>query len=161
MFTGPRATDSPEVVATWAMIADCEMVLARVALEPDWREGETGRITLLSQTVLAQSRGMLIALEAFHHEAMTGARVEGVAKFQSDVADALERYASQLAAAPPIATTPVALDPSGLRVAPAGGAGVAGKEALERHAQRIDAALAGLPRWSTGERASGEFASAG
>jgi multidrug resistance protein MdtO len=165
VLTGPRATDAPEVVATWAMLADCEMMLARVALEPDWREGETGRITLLSQTVLAQSRGMLIALEAFHHEAMTGASagasMEGVAKFQSDVADALERYASQLGATPPAATTPVPLDLSGLRVPPAGATDVADKEALERYAQRIDAALAGLPRWSTGERASGEFASAG
>jgi multidrug resistance protein MdtO len=168
VLTGPSATDAPAVVATWAMMADCEMVLARVALEPDWREGETARITLLSQTVLAQSRGMLMAIEAFHHEAMTGASagvsMEGVAKFQSDVADALEGYASQLAAEPPAAATPAPLDPSGLRVAPAGAAevaaGVADKQALERHAQRIDAALAGLPRWSTGERASGVFASA-
>ena len=159
MFTGPRATDSPEVVATWAMIADCEMVLARVALEPDWREGETARITLLSQTVLAQSRAMLIAIEAFHHEAMigalAGASMEGAAKFQSDVADALERYASQLEAEPPGAMTPAPVDPGALRAAPAGAS------ALERLAQQIDAALAGLPRWSADERASGEFASAG
>jgi multidrug resistance protein MdtO len=40
-------------------------------------------------------------------------------------------------------------------------AGMADEEALERHAHRIDEALAGLPRWSTGERADGEFASAG
>jgi len=159
MFTGPRAPDSPAVVATWAMIADCEMVLARVALEPDWREGETARITLLSQTVLAQSRAMLIAIEAFHHEAMigasAGASMEGAAKFQSDVADALERYESQLAAEPPGAMTPAPIDPSGLRVTPASAS------ALERLAQQIDAALAGLPRWSADERASGEFASAG
>jgi len=165
MLTGPHATDAPAVVATWAMLADCEMVLARVSLEPDWREGETARITLLSQTVLAQSRAMLIAIEAFHHEAMTGASagasMEPAAKFQSDVADALERYASQLAAEPPAASTPAPLDPSGLRAAPAGAAGAASEEALERRAQRIDAALAGLPRWSAGERASGEFANAG
>jgi multidrug resistance protein MdtO len=165
VLSGPRATDSPEVVATWAMLADCEMVLARVALEPDWREGETARITLLTQTVLAQSRAMLVAMEAFHHEAMTGASagasMERTGKFQSDVADALERYASQLAAEPPAALTPVPLDPSGLRAAPAGAVGAAGAEALQRHAQRIDAALAGLPRWSADEPASGEFASAG
>jgi multidrug resistance protein MdtO len=165
--SGPRATDSPAVVETWAMVADCEMVLARVALEPDWREGETTRITLLSQTVLAQSRAMLVALEAFHHEAITGAStgapMESAAKFQSDVADTLERYASQLAAEPPAAITPARLDPSGLRTAltPPGAAGTAGGQTLERLAQRIDAALAGLPRWSADERAFGEFASAG
>lgn len=164
--SGPRATDSAAVVETWAMVADCEMALARVALEPDWREGETTRITLLSQTVLAQSRAMLVAIEAFHHKAMTdasaGAPMERARKFQADVADALERYASQLAAEPPAATTPAPVDPGGLRAAPpAGGAGVPDEEALERHAQRIDAALAGLPRWSEDERASGELARAG
>lgn len=164
--SGPRATDSAAVVDAWAMVADCEMALARVALEPDWREGETTRITLLSQTVLAQSRAMLVAIEAFHHEAMTGASagapMERAGKFQADVADALERYASQLAAEPPAATTPAPVDPGGLRAAPpAGAAGVPDEKALERHARRIDAALAGLPRWSEDERASGEFASAG
>ncbi|CAB3725605.1 Multidrug resistance protein MdtO [Paraburkholderia sediminicola] len=164
---GPRATDSAAVVEAWAMVADCEMALARVALEPDWREGETTRITLLSQTVLAQSRAMLVALAAFHHEAMinasAGAQMERAAKFQSDVADALERYASQLAAERPAAMTPARLDPSGLRTAlpPAGAAETSGGQTLERLAQRIDAALAGLPRWLPDERASGEFASAG
>ncbi|MFM0339983.1 FUSC family protein [Paraburkholderia fungorum] len=163
--SGPRATDSAAVVQTWAMLADSQMVLARVALEPDWREGETARITLLSQTVLAQSRAMLVAIEAFHHEAMTGAStgapMEGAAKFQSDVADTLERYASQLATEPPAATTPAPLDPSGLRTAPAEAAGRAGAETLERLALRIDAALAGLPRWWADERGSVEFASVG
>ncbi|CAE6900742.1 Multidrug resistance protein MdtO [Paraburkholderia nemoris] len=165
--SGPRATDSAAVVEAWTMVGDCEMALARVALEPDWREGETSRITLLSQTVLAQSRAMLVALEAFHHEAMikasASAPLERAAKFQSDVADALERYASQLAAEPSAAMTPARLDPSGLRAAlpPAGAAETASGQALERLAQRIDAALAGLPRWLPDERASGEFASAG
>jgi multidrug resistance protein MdtO len=159
VLAGPQATDAPAVVATWAMLTDCEMVLARVALEPDWREGETARITLLSQTVLAQSRAMLIAIEAFHHEAMNGASagvsMEGAAKFQSDVANALERYASQLAGEPPAAATPAPIDTSGLRIAQGGA------EALERHAQQIEAALAGLPRWLADAHASGEFASAG
>ncbi|MFM0097706.1 FUSC family protein [Paraburkholderia nemoris] len=165
--SGPRATDSATVVEAWTMVGDCEMALARVALEPDWREGETSRITLLSQTVLAQSRAMLVALEAFHHEAMINASasapMERAVKFQSDVADALERYASQLAAEPSAAMTPARLDPSGLRAAlpPAGMVGATGAQTLERLAQRIDAALAGLPRWLPDERASGEFASAG
>ncbi|MDE1009339.1 MAG: FUSC family protein [Paraburkholderia fungorum] len=165
ILSGPRATDAAAVVATWATLADCETVLARVALEPDWREGETARVTLLSQTVLAQSRAMLVAIEAFHHEAMSSASgrvsMERAAKFPSDVADALERYASQLAAEPPTAMTPVPPDLGGLRTLPPGAAHIAGEEALERHAQRIAAALAGLPRWSADERASGEFASAG
>ncbi|TKC80187.1 FUSC family protein [Trinickia terrae] len=151
--SGPNAADAPAVAATWAMLADCETVLARVSLEPDWREGETARITLLSQTVLAQSRALLVAIEAFYDEAMTGAPMERAGTFQSDVADALEHYATQLAAEPPAAATPAPVDPGGLRAAPGG-------EALEPHARRIDAALAGLPRWSA-ERASGEFANAG
>ncbi|MFM0398712.1 FUSC family protein [Paraburkholderia aspalathi] len=165
--SGPRATDSAAVVEAWTMVGDCEMALARVALEPDWREGETSRITLLSQTVLAQSRAMLVALEAFHHEAMINASasapMERAAKFQSDVADALERYASQLVAEPSAAMTPARLDSSGLRATPthAGAAGATDGQTLERLAQRIDAALAGLPRWLPDERVSGEFASAG
>ncbi|RKF35925.1 hypothetical protein BCY88_09545 [Paraburkholderia fungorum] len=165
VLSGPRVTDAPEVVATWAMLADCQTVLARVALEPDWREGETARITLLSQTVLAQSRALLVAIEAFHHEAMTGApggaSMERTATFQSDVADALERYASQLAAEPPAATTPAPLDPGGLRAVPREAAGAASEQALEQHAQRIAGALAGLPRWLALERGPSEFASAG
>ena len=165
--SGPRATDSAAVVEAWTMVGDCEMALARVALEPDWREGETSRITLLSQTVLAQSRAMLVALEAFHHEAMinasAGAPMERAEKFQSDVADALERYASQLVAEPSAAMTPTRLDSSGLRATPthAGAVGATDGQTLERLAQRIDAALAGLPRWLPDEHASGEFASAG
>jgi multidrug resistance protein MdtO len=153
------------VSATWAMLADCETMLARVALEPDWREGETARITLLSQTVLAQSRAMLVALEAFHDEAMSdasaGASLERAGRFQADVADAIERYATQLAAEPPAATTPAPLDPGGLRATPARATSVAAMQGLEPHARRIDAALAGLPRWSAGGHASGEFANAG
>ncbi|CAE6735605.1 Multidrug resistance protein MdtO [Paraburkholderia aspalathi] len=165
--SGPRATDSAAVVEAWTMVGDCEMALARVALEPDWREGETSRITLLSQTVLAQSRAMLVALEAFHHEAMINASasapMERAEKFQSDVADALERYASQLVAEPSAAMTPTRLDSSGLRATPthAGAVGATDGQTLERLAQRIDAALAGLPRWLPDEHASGEFASAG
>ena len=165
--SGPRAADSAAVVEAWTMVGDCEMALARVALEPDWREGETSRITLLSQTVLAQSRAMLVALEAFHHEAMinasAGAPMERAEKFQSDVADALERYASQLVAEPSAAMTPTRLDSSGLRATPthAGAVGATDGQTLERLAQRIDAALAGLPRWLPDEHASGEFASAG
>ena len=110
---------------------------------------------------------MLVALEAFHHEAMINASasapMERAVKFQSDVADALERYASQLAAEPSAAMTPARVDSSGLRAAlpPAGMVGATGAQTLERLAQRIDAALAGLPRWLPDERTSGEFASAG
>jgi multidrug resistance protein MdtO len=58
--------------------------------------------------------------------------------------------------------TPARLDPSGLRTVPAGAAGSrASAETLEGLALRIDTALAGLPRWSADERASGEFSNAG
>ena len=51
-------------------------MLARVALEPDWREGEISDVTVLSQTVLAQSRTLLLSLGAFGAEATSSTPAE-------------------------------------------------------------------------------------
>ncbi len=165
MLSGARPSDAQAVSAAWAALADCDAVLARVASEPDWREDDATRITLLSQTVLAQSRVLLGALEAFHDQAMsaasTGVPVAKAATFQSAVAHALEQYASQLAAEPPAAATPVNIEPGLSRIERANAATAATEAVLQAHAQRIDAALAGLPRWTAAGRAGSEFASAG
>ncbi len=155
----------PLASTSWARLADCDAVLARVALEPDWREGEPERVTLLSQTVLAQSRALLVAIEAFHDESMAdalaGALADRTSSFQSNVADALEHYAAQLAAQPPEARTPASLDAAGWLAARAGEEGAARAAALAREARRVDAALSGLPRWTSGPEESGAPAAAG
>lgn len=155
LLDGARASAAlPLASATWARLAQCDEVLARVALEPDWREGESERVTLLSQTVLAQSRGLMIAIEAFHDEAtahaLTGASVDRASSFQSNLADALECYAAELAAQPPQARTPASLNTAGWLAARVMEEGSARAEALAREAQRIDAALVGLPCWRSG-----------
>jgi multidrug resistance protein MdtO len=137
---------------TRAKLADCDAMLARVALEPDWREGETEHVTLMSQTVLAQSRAILIAVEAFHNEAMAdasaGAPVERTGKFQTDLADELEHYAVQLATAAQYAQTPASIEAGEWSDMPAGAERGARAEVLARKAQRINAALGGLPGWA-------------
>ena len=141
----------------WAMLADCEATLARVALEPDWREGETARVTLFVQTVLAQSRSILLASDAFHNESMFDAGQSGVSlmracgALQRSLGDSLEGYAQQLSSEPPLATPPVPLDLTTLTGATAGWAGGERRDALLEWAARINAALAGLPQWSTDE----------
>jgi multidrug resistance protein MdtO len=148
----------------WAMLADCEATLARVALEPDWREGETARISVLAQTVLAQSRVVLLAVDAFHGEAtFSAARTPESATlllsetraFQSRVADTLERYAQQLSSQPPSAERPAPLDPTALATAVAAASRQSGDgaKALVAGAARINTALMGLPDWSVGASA--------
>ncbi|MFL9874667.1 FUSC family protein [Paraburkholderia megapolitana] len=144
----------------WAMLADCEATLARVALEPDWREGETARVTLLVQTVLVQSRSILLASDAFHDETMfdagrVGASGAGLMQacgaLQRSLGDSLERYAQQLSSEPPLVTPPVPLDLTTLTSVVADRAAGERSAALLEWATRIDAALAGLPKWSTDE----------
>ncbi|WP_260858815.1 FUSC family protein [Paraburkholderia sp. BCC1885] len=155
---GARSAPQPSLAA-WAMLADCEATLARVALEPDWREGETARVTLLAQTVLAQGRSIMLASDAFHDEAMFhGARtasshtalIKACAALQQNLSESLEQYAQQLSGEPPAATTPIALDIR--KLAAAGEAGAENTAALFDAAARLDASLAGLPLWSTVER---------
>jgi multidrug resistance protein MdtO len=140
------------------MLADCEATLARVALEPDWREGETARVTVLLQTVLAQSRVVLLAVDAFHDEAAFAATrtPESAAvlssetrAFQSRTADTLERYAQQLSSQPPSAERPAPLDASALTTA-AAASGQSGDSSsgLLTWAARLNTALVGLPSWS-------------
>ncbi|SIO29250.1 FUSC family protein [Paraburkholderia phenazinium] len=159
MSGAPAAPAQPASTA-WAMLADCEAMLARVTLEPDWREGETARITLLAQTVLAQSRSILLASDVFHDRTMFEAGrtdasgtdvMQACGALQRELGESLEQYAQQLSSEPPLATPPAPLDSTRLATSARGGEGSA---ALQESATRLNTALTGLPQWWTAELTS-------
>ena len=45
---------------SWGQLAECEAMLARVALEPGWQQGEHEVLTLFTQTLLAKAREILL-----------------------------------------------------------------------------------------------------
>ncbi len=45
---------------SWRQLAECEAMLARVALEPGWHQGEHEELTLFTQTLLAKAREVLL-----------------------------------------------------------------------------------------------------
>lgn len=160
---GAQAAQPQASSTAWAMLADCEAMLARVALEPDWREGETTRVTLLAQTVLGQSRSILLASNAFYVESMFDARGDDESgaslrkacdALQRNLGESLERYARQLSDEPPVAMPPVPLEFSQLAMEAQGRAGRERIAALLESGARINTALVGLPQWSTEELAS-------
>jgi multidrug resistance protein MdtO len=97
---------------TWAALADCEAVLARVAVEPSWQEGVHAQLTLRAQTVLAQGRQIMLAgnalQNALHAQALAMPReVRDAARtIQEHAAAGLASYADDLSADPPSARTP-------------------------------------------------------
>lgn len=129
-------------------------MLARVALEPDWREGDIPDVTILSQAVLAQGRALLLAINAFNAEATLGSVTESIvphaAQFQANVADALDHYADGLVMQIPDAMPPLPIDFSAL--GPFAPSLDAKARTLVWHTRRIDGALAGLPRWTANPR---------
>ena len=158
--SGAPAAPAQPASTAWAMLADCEAMLARVTLEPDWREGETARITLLAQTVLAQSRSILLASDAFHDRTMFEAGrtdasgtdvMQACGALQRELGESLEQYAQQLSSEPPLATPPAPLDSTRLATSARGGEGSA---ALQESATRLNTALTGLPQWWTVELTS-------
>ena len=158
--SGAPAAPAQPASTAWAMLADCEAMLARVTLEPDWREGETARITLLAQTVLAQSRSILLASDAFHDRTMFEAGrtdasgtdvMQACGALQRELGESLEQYAQQLSSEPPLATPPAPLDSTRLATSERGGEGSA---ALQESATRLNTALTGLPQWWTVELTS-------
>src|SRR5260370_2186239 len=58
----------------WAVLADCEATLSRVALEPGWQEGEQAQLTVRAQTVLAQGREIMLAGDALRNTPAAQAR---------------------------------------------------------------------------------------
>ncbi|MEA3129918.1 MAG: multidrug resistance protein MdtO [Paraburkholderia sp.] len=96
----------------WAVLGDCEATLARVALEPNWQEGEQAELTLRAQTVLAQGREIMLAGNALRNallaQAGSGSQqvIDAVRSIQQQACVELNRYADDLAANPPDADAP-------------------------------------------------------
>jgi multidrug resistance protein MdtO len=133
----------------WAVLADCEATLSRVALEPGWQEVEQAQLTLRAQTVLAQGREIMLAGDALRTTlaAQAGSwsprTVDAVRSTQEQASAELNRYADELASNPPAARAPRRIgiaaqvaDP----VQPFDGSLIAAADELSRQ-------LAGLPDW--------------
>ncbi|HEY4803128.1 MAG TPA: FUSC family protein [Paraburkholderia sp.] len=128
---------------TWAQLDDCEATLLRVVLEPNWQEGEHSRLTLRAQTVLAQSREIMLAGNALHNElavqkdAASPQALDTARTVQEQAATELERYADGLEGYPPDARAP-------RRIAIAT---LAADSTLTRAADELARQVAGLPDW--------------
>jgi multidrug resistance protein MdtO len=130
---------------TWAQLDDCEATLLRVTLEPNWQEGEHARLTLRAQTVLAQSREILVAGNALHYaltvEAGTASTqaLDAARTVQAQAATELERYADDLEGYPPTALAPRRIAVAVAAVAPDSG--------LPAAMDELSRQIAGLPEW--------------
>jgi multidrug resistance protein MdtO len=127
----------------WAVLADCEATLARVALEPGWQETGQTQLTLRAQTVLAQGREIMLAGDALRR-ALAGSpgsrTVEVLRLAQEQASVALCRYADELAANPPDAHAPQ-------RVGIAAQAVEFSDPSLIDAAEDLSRQMAGLPDW--------------
>lgn len=136
----------------WAVLAECEATLSRVALEPDWQEVEQAQLTLRAQTVLAQGREIMLAGDALRNTLAVQAgssssqTVDAVRSTQEQVSAELNRYADELASSPPDARAPRRIGIAALAVEPAqptqpaDGPLIAAADELSRQ-------VAGLPDW--------------
>lgn len=151
-----RAADAPpdelphgqRQLQAWAVLADCETTLARVALEPAWQEGEQAQLTVRAQTVIAQAREILLAGDALRNvlaaqAAPSSRTLDAARSMQERAFDALRRYAEELAASPPDARAPRRMESVGESVEqsdPADASIIAAADELSRQ-------VAGLPDW--------------
>ncbi|MBB5445939.1 MULTISPECIES: hypothetical protein [unclassified Paraburkholderia] len=99
----------------WAVLANCEATLSRVALEPGWQETEQTQLTQLTlraQTVLAQGREIMLAGDALRNTLVAQAgswsppTIDAVRSTWEQAFAELNRYADELAASPPDARAP-------------------------------------------------------
>jgi len=130
----------------WAVLADCEATLARVALEPGWQEAEHAQWTLRAQTVLAQGREVMLAGDALRSALVSQAgaanpqTLAAVRSTQEQASAGLNRYADALAASPPDARAPRRSEIAAQAVEAADRPLVAAADELSRQ-------VAGLPDW--------------
>ena len=130
----------------WAVLADCEATLSRVALEPSWQEGEQELLTLRAQTVLAQGREIMVSSNVLRNalaarEASFSRAVHDAARAAQERAVAsLARYADQLATDPPVAHMPLRIE---IAVQPA----EPGDAPLIAAAEDLSRQVSGLPDW--------------
>jgi multidrug resistance protein MdtO len=146
---GPPTQELPHArqqLQTWAVLADCEATLARVALEPSWQEGEQALLTLRAQAVLAQGREIMLAGNALHNALAVRPAIQSEPVYaagqalQARAAADLGLYADGLAANPPAAHAPPRIALDGLEGQPDSPV-LAGARNLVRQ-------LSGLPDWS-------------
>jgi multidrug resistance protein MdtO len=137
------------LLQTWAVLADCEATLSRVALEPEWREGEQDQLTLRAQTVLAQGREIMLAGDALRNtlaaQAGSSSRhtVDAVRAAQEQACAELGRYADELAVNPPDAHAPRRIEVAALAAEPA----LPTDRPLIAAAEDMLRQIAGLPDW--------------
>ncbi|KAA1011306.1 FUSC family protein [Paraburkholderia panacisoli] len=130
----------------WAVLADCEATLSRVALEPSWQEGEEAQLTLRAQTVLAQGREIMLAGDALRNLLVAQAgssslpAIDAVRAAEEQICAELSRYADELAVNPPDASAPRRIGIAAQAVEPADGPLIAAADELSRR-------VAGLPDW--------------
>lgn len=144
--TAEQMPYTQQQLRAWAVLSDCEAMLARVALEPNWQEGEQAQLTARAQTVLAQGREIMLAGNALHNALdVRDARVaqktvDAVRAVQEQAAACVDRYADELAVNPPVARRPRSIEiPEGPGDTP--------DAPLWASARRLANEVAGLPDW--------------
>jgi multidrug resistance protein MdtO len=143
------------VSASWELLADCEGLMLRVALEPTWREGEEEIIAVNANSVLAAGRQLLLASDAYaallalHSEALPVEVARDARRFATESSDLLTRYAEGLAA-PRAAAMALAHAWPGSGVAESDchlSAESVAERDLRFEVERVRQALASLPQW--------------
>jgi multidrug resistance protein MdtO len=138
---------------TWAVLADCEATLSRVALEPGWQEGEPVQLTLRAQAVLAQGREIMLAGAALRNTQAAQAVpssprvVDAVRSTQEQAFAELNRYADELASSPPAARAPRRIEITARAVEPARPP----DQLLIGAAEELSRQIAALPDWRAEE----------
>ncbi|SDD45073.1 FUSC family protein [Paraburkholderia lycopersici] len=128
---------------TWSQLDDCAATLLRVTLEPNWQEGEHARLTLRAQTVLAQSREIMLAGNALHNalavqdRTMIPQALAAARAVQGQAASELEHYADDLEGYPPTACAPRRIVVAAL----------ASASPLNAAMDELSRQIAGLPDW--------------
>ena len=110
--------DKAAPAALWAELGDCESMAARVALEPGWQlsEGQQEEFQIHVQTMLAQTREILLAADAFDAErwaqpVQASDAQRAAAMFGETAGAALEGYALDLTERPEAVRAPVPVSP--------------------------------------------------
>ena len=144
--TAAEAPHAQLELKAWAQLDDCASTLLRVTLEPNWQEGEHAQLTLRAQTVLSQSREIMLAGSTLRNELAVQDRaaspqaaqmVEAARAVQEQAAAELDRYADDLSGYPPQAHVP-------RRIAVAA---VAPDSPLSVAVDELSRQIAGLPDW--------------
>lgn len=127
----------------WAQLDDCETTLLRVTLEPNWQEGEHAQLTLRAQTVLAQSREIMLAGNALHNtlavrdRSVSEQAVDAAHATQEQAAAELNQYADDLTSNPPAACAPRRIEFAALAL----------DSPLAAEMNELSRQISGLPDW--------------